>query len=122
LEEISIARATQSQDAGLRHRKAGITYRLFLERNVNAWTPTKRALPAKGLKPSYERKRQRLRIKLRDLSHTAFLAAIEKKDLNLYLGRMRPVYRKYLNTRSSWLRRALSISKRIAKRLPRFNN
>lgn len=117
LDEISITKAIQSQDAGLRHRKKWISYRLFLAGRDGAWTPIKRALPSKKLKPRYERRRQRLRGRLRDLSHTAFLAAKERQDLNLYLIKMDPVYRKYQQTSKSWIGRGLLVLKRVAKRL-----
>nr|WP_157746924.1 Coenzyme F420 hydrogenase/dehydrogenase, beta subunit C-terminal domain [Marinobacter sp. LV10R510-11A] len=32
LDDLSVEKAAQSQDAGLRHRKVSISYRLFLER------------------------------------------------------------------------------------------
>ena len=88
-----------------------------LERNKGAWVPAKRTFPEKALKPRYERKKQRLRVKLRDLSHTAFIAATEKNDLNIYLGIMRPIYRKYQKSNSSWVKRMLSFCKRAVKKV-----
>lgn len=117
LDDLSVEKAAQSQDAGLRHRKVSISYRLFLERNKGVWVPAKRTFPEKALKPRYERKKQRLRVKLRDLSHTAFIAATEKNDLNIYLSIMRPVYRKYQKSNSSWVKRMLSFCKRAVKKV-----
>ncbi|MFA0071448.1 Coenzyme F420 hydrogenase/dehydrogenase, beta subunit C-terminal domain, partial [Vibrio breoganii] len=42
LDGIKIERAIASQDAGIRHRKHALSYRLQLEKEKGNWTPPKR--------------------------------------------------------------------------------
>lgn len=119
LDDITIAQAIQSQDAGLRHRKIAISYRLFREQRQGSWVPTKRVAPSKTLKPRYEQKRQRLRVDLRVLSHNAFIRALKTKDFEAYLRSMRPVYQDYKKHSHSLMTRSLLLFKRIIKKFIR---
>ncbi|GGY69791.1 Coenzyme F420 hydrogenase/dehydrogenase, beta subunit C-terminal domain [Marinobacter zhanjiangensis] len=119
LDDITIAQAIQSQDAGLRHRKVAISYRLFREHRKGSWVPTKRVAPSKTLKPRYEQKRQRLRVDLRILSHNAFVTALKRNDFEAYLNSMLPVYREYKKHSSSLMKRSLLLFKRIVKKFVR---
>ncbi len=115
LDDLGVEKAVQSQDAGLRHRKIAIGYRLHCEKTKDRWVPTKRTSPSSRLHPRREMKRQRLRSQLRDLSHRSFLDAKQNNDLAIYTNAVRPVYEDYLRQSRSWLRRFLSFSKRILK-------
>src|SRR5690606_38853836 len=75
LEELSAAEAGQSQNAGLRHRREGLAYRLWLEKERGAWTPTKRVAPDRNAMSGPSRKVQRLRLRMADESPAAFEAA-----------------------------------------------
>ncbi|MHA6964801.1 Coenzyme F420 hydrogenase/dehydrogenase, beta subunit C-terminal domain [Zobellella denitrificans] len=112
LDELSIKKAIQSQDAGLRHRKVSIGYRLHCEKTDNAWVPTKRANPSRTLSPRYEMKRQQLRTKLRDFSHKSFRDAKIDSDLSIYINTMQSVYKDYSRQGLSFIRRLLSFTKR----------
>ncbi|MFC4258083.1 Coenzyme F420 hydrogenase/dehydrogenase, beta subunit C-terminal domain [Marinobacter lacisalsi] len=120
LDDISVAQAIQSQDAGLRHRRISIAYRLYREQREGRWVPPKRISPSKHLKPRYEQKRQRLRVRLRDLSHHAFIGALKDRDLDTYLKAMRPVYREYKKHSHSWMTRYLWRIKGAVKRCLRL--
>ena len=75
MDDLGVEKAVQSQDAGSRHRKVAIGYRIHREQTVKAWVPAKRTAPAKTLSPRYEMKRQELRTELRALSHESFFNA-----------------------------------------------
>ncbi|WP_139233035.1 Coenzyme F420 hydrogenase/dehydrogenase, beta subunit C-terminal domain [Halomonas korlensis] len=120
LDELGVEKAVQSQDAGLRHRKVAIGYRLHCEKADNSWVPTKRTSPSKSLNPRYEMKRQQLRTELRDLSHRSFLNAKHTNDLSAYIGAVQPVYSHYSRQGHSFLRRLLSFTKRKIKAVVRL--
>lgn len=117
MDDLGVEKAVQSQGAGLRHRKVAIGYRIHREQVANAWVPIKRTGPAKTLSPRYEMKRQRLRTKLRALSHESFLNAKMTGNLSDYLGTMKPVYSLYSRQGRSFFRRVLSFAKRKLKAL-----
>lgn len=117
MDDLGIEKAVQSQDAGLRHRKVAIGYRIYLEQTAKAWVPTKRTGPVKTLSPRYEMKRQRLRTELRALSHQSFLNAKMTGHLPDYLGAMKVVYSRYSCQGRSLVRRGLSFAKRRLKAL-----
>ncbi|MGF1792757.1 Coenzyme F420 hydrogenase/dehydrogenase, beta subunit C-terminal domain [Photobacterium profundum] len=124
LDELPIEQAKASQDAGLRHRKGGLGYRLTVEQENNVWIPTKRVAPNSAICSSYEKKRQDLRIKLRQLSHSSFQRALDANDLNIYLNEMNPVYKEYKSIKGSYWERCYNFFKRvkgfIRRRLSRY--
>ena len=117
LDELSIDKAAQSQDAGLRHRKDSIAYRLHCEQTDNSWVPKKRTPPVKNLSPRYEMKRQRLRSKMRAMSHDLFLDAKAAGNISLYIDGISPVYYRYTVQGRSVVRRIFSFIKKNLKRL-----
>ena len=120
MDDLGVEKAVESQDAGLRHRKVAIGYRIHCEQMTEAWVPVKRTAPTKTLEPAYEMKRQRLRSELRALSHESLLKAKSKGSLADYLGAMKPVHSLYARQGRSFVRRVLSFVKRRLKVLIRF--
>lgn len=120
MDDLGVEKAVQSQDAGLRHRKVSIGYRIYREQIAKAWVPAKRTGPAKTLSPRYEKKRQRLRTELRALSHESFLKAKTRGELSVYLSAMKPVYSRYSRQGRSFVRRVLSFVKRRLKAVVKF--
>ncbi|WP_100641488.1 Coenzyme F420 hydrogenase/dehydrogenase, beta subunit C-terminal domain [Marinobacter salexigens] len=112
MDDLGVAKAVQSQDAGLRHRKIAIGYRIHREQMTKAWVPTKRTGPINTLSPRYEMKRQRLRTKLRLLSHESFLKAKRKSELLTYINTVQPVYARYSRQGRSFFHRLISFLKR----------
>nr|WP_290701604.1 Coenzyme F420 hydrogenase/dehydrogenase, beta subunit C-terminal domain [Halomonas sp. UBA3074] len=117
MDDLGVVKAEKSQDAGLRHRKIAIGYRLYCEKMAESWIPTKRTEPVKRLSPRYEMKRQRLRTKMRILSHQSFLNAKTTGKLPYYLDTLKPVYSWYSSQRRSFLSKVLSFTKRKFKTL-----
>lgn len=112
LDEISIKEVIASQDAGLRHRKDALSYRLSLEWKKKSWVPVKRnSLNSKI--SNNEKKRQDLRIKLRELSHSSFQNALDLNDFKIYTDAITPVYREYKAIKGSYLERAYAFLKRV---------
>lgn len=95
MDDLGVEKAVQSQDAGLRHRKSGISDRLKFETEAGRWIPSKRIATTDHAKPQLEKEKQRLRVQMRDLSHESFKQAKERADINIYIKRMAPVYSKY---------------------------
>ncbi|EPY4835453.1 MULTISPECIES: Coenzyme F420 hydrogenase/dehydrogenase, beta subunit C-terminal domain [Klebsiella] len=95
MDDLSVEKAVQSQDAGLRHRKRGIVDRLNFEVEADRWVPSKRLATPDHAKPQLEKEKQMLRVQMRDLSHESFKQAKERSDINVYIKRMTPVYSKY---------------------------
>ncbi len=120
MDDMDVDKAVQSQDAGLRHRKVAIGYRIHCAQTEGSWVPPKRTDPAKTLSPRYEMKRQRLRTELRALSHEAFLKAKTAGELSDYLEVMKPVYSQYSRQGRSFVRRVLSYGKRKVKEVVKF--
>ena len=72
LTKLSLSEAKISQDAGLRHRKKAIAYRLFLEKNKNNWVPIKRIKPSSNKLTIREKLIQLFRIIAREKSTKHF--------------------------------------------------
>nr|WP_281379328.1 Coenzyme F420 hydrogenase/dehydrogenase, beta subunit C-terminal domain [Halomonas campaniensis] len=115
MDDLGVEKAVQSQDAGLRHRKVAIGYRIHCEKASGSWVPNKRSGPATTLQPHYEMKRQRLRAELRELSHISFLRARRESKLSVYVDTVRPVYIHYSRQGRPFFRRLLSYLKRRLK-------
>jgi coenzyme F420 hydrogenase subunit beta len=88
LAPISIDDAAKSQDAGLRHRRLGLSVRLARAARQKRWAPPKR-----GHAGNLSR-RQRLVYILREImadrSHTAFQQALDAGWFGLFVRRMTP--------------------------------
>jgi len=95
LEDLGAEDVIRSQDAGFRHRRDGLAYRLYLRDKAGGWRPRKRV--AAGYRHLTLRYRLifRLREKLRDLSHQAFADAVDKNSLPDFVKTMRPVVSLY---------------------------
>lgn len=99
IEPLDARDALLSQDAGLRHRREGLRYRLDVEIQKGNWVPRKRVTPSAQGVPRFERHRQLMRTKLRDLSHTAFADARREGRLSTYLDALVPLYNDYKRIR-----------------------
>lgn len=110
---LPVDKAVQSQDAGLRHRRIGIIDRLAFETEAGRWVPSKRMDIANYVKSQIENEKQRLRVKMRNLSHQSFKLAKERSDINIYKKSMVPVYTKYK-------RLGVSFKSRLKSKLKRF--
>ncbi len=113
MDELPVEKAVQSQDAGLRHRRIGIIDRLAFEAEAGRWVPAKRTAMTNRANPELENEKQRLRVKMRELSHESFKLAKERSDINVYIKSMTPVYKKYK-------RIGMSLKSRVKSKLKRM--
>jgi hypothetical protein len=77
---------------GLRHRRAGLAYRLFLKDAAGAWRPPKRVDARVNHLTASERERFDVRAALMHSSESAFAEAVQRRDLAERLS-MTPVRR-----------------------------
>jgi coenzyme F420 hydrogenase subunit beta len=72
IEPLGADAAAQSQDAGLRHRREGLAYRLYLADQKGEWRPHKRVAAEANHLTERERSIHRCRMKIAELSIQAF--------------------------------------------------
>lgn len=122
LTEITSDRAAQSQDAGLRHRRDGLAYRLFLKKRQGMWAPRKRVAPSwRHLSPRV-RRIMRLRLLLSRQSTPAFREAKRRNDWSFFEQTMSELNRRYEEAyrrfylddeMAKWWRRAKGLVKKL---------
>ncbi len=114
---LSVEETLISQDAGLRHRRKGLSYRLHLEARAGRWTPPKRVSAASRQIPRHERRRQRMRIKMREISHSSFLEAKNAGDLSLYLDTFGRAYSEYKKIRPGLITKFIMKLRKLKQKL-----
>jgi len=118
-EKLSPSDILKSQDAGLRHRRAGLAYRLFLRDKAGTWRPRKRVEPGWKHLPLADRIIFRLRESLRDRSHIAFLRAVEQGDYDKFIKAMRPLANQYeivqLTRKGRWWKAIKKQSRKVVR-------
>lgn len=112
IQDLPIDQAILSQTGGLRHRRDAISYRLKAELSNGSWVPRKRFKPSSFLFPGFEKRRQDLRARLRELSHTAFDSARARGDLAAYVEQMRPLYSEYRTIHGGFFGRLKALLRR----------
>src|SRR5690606_31927677 len=112
LEAISSEEVERSQDAGLRHRREGLQYRLERAKRLGLRTPSKRQSVQKNLGELEQHRAQTYECRelLRESSHTAFSIARAQNDFSVFENIMQPLvanYQQHLNSQRqiSWIGR-----------------
>jgi coenzyme F420 hydrogenase subunit beta len=118
LVEISADEVAKSQDAGLRHRREGLSYRLYLKDKQNRWRPTKRVRSEKKHLTWRERKIHRLRMVLSAASFEYFKAAKVDENFAYFVEHMSPINKRYAQAYAGVLKS--NIIYKVAKRITRF--
>ncbi|HYX13853.1 MAG TPA: Coenzyme F420 hydrogenase/dehydrogenase, beta subunit C-terminal domain [Nostoc sp.] len=95
LDHISADEVAKSQDAGLRHRRDGLAYRLHLKDKVGSWRPLKRIKVQFNHINLRQKKIYELRILMASQSHTAFDKALEVGNFDYFKSSMDTVIEKY---------------------------
>ncbi|MCP5489104.1 MAG: Coenzyme F420 hydrogenase/dehydrogenase, beta subunit C-terminal domain [Verrucomicrobia bacterium] len=94
MDEVTADDVMRSQASGIRHRREGLAYRLYLKQKAGLWVPPKRVRPSRDL--SRERRSiYRLRIRLSAESHRAFRQARRAGDYDLFRRQMTPIIERY---------------------------
>jgi len=84
-----------SQDAGKRHKRDDLKYRLYLKRKKNQWYPIKRVEADQAGIPSNRKGIIRMRESISVASHKYFYKALKKNDFSYFVRRMKPILRSY---------------------------
>ena len=116
---VPIETAIRSQDAGIRHRREGLAYRLALAKQRETWVPTKRIEADANSVSASRSKIYRIREELRDESRQAFKVAKEKKNWSLFVEPMSKLTGCYRNAYAPLWRRLLSRVKRMLLQIKR---
>jgi coenzyme F420-reducing hydrogenase beta subunit len=91
LQPLSADMAAKSQESGLRHRREGLSYRLWLKARRGAWHPPKRVpSSAVGIPIGY-RIIYRTRLWMSQFSTVAFRWAVRRDSWSLFETAMRPL-------------------------------
>jgi len=114
LDAISAERVYQSQAGGFRHRREGLSYRLFLKDKEQQWRPVKRVEPSDSL----SKRRRRIyegRIPLLKKANEAFDNALVSNEFSTFEEEIQPALDAYdrLYKRPFVIRAVLSILRRV---------
>lgn len=94
IDEITKESVIKSQSGGIRHRREGLSYRLYLKEIENEWAPAKRVKPEK-IESANRRRTYEIREKLSYLSHQYFLEAKRNNELDIYLEKINKIIDNY---------------------------
>jgi coenzyme F420-reducing hydrogenase beta subunit len=108
LDRLDATAVAACQRGGLRHRRDGLAYRLFLKDCQQQWRPKRRVEPSSTGLTRRVQDIQKKRILIASLSHVALQAAIEQGDFRIFRTLMDPHLRAYqaLCTTPLWRRLA----------------
>lgn len=125
VEAISAGDVVMSQDAGLRHRREGLAYRLYLKDIRGEWRPNKRVTASHAHLDDRTKRKLELRMVLSARSHEAFEEALTAGELGVFKALMDPHIAAYeaLYKRGVWHRvagRVLNGLGRVRARVRRF--
>jgi len=94
MQPIGIDSVIASQAGGFRHRREGLSFRLYLCDKKGIWRPSKR-VPASNRLPKRRQNIYILREQLREASHRLFFKAIHTGDYSLVLKGLSPLVDRY---------------------------
>jgi coenzyme F420-reducing hydrogenase beta subunit len=114
MQPISSELCVQSQAAGLRHRRGGLSYRLEQVDRAGGWRPAKRVRASGEDLTRQERKKYALRREMADLSHDAFQSAVAGEDFRIFTKAMGPMIARYRKSLlPTFEERALRMMRRV---------
>jgi coenzyme F420 hydrogenase subunit beta len=114
LEGISAEKVVASQAGGIRHRRDGLAFRLYLADRSGSWRPTKRVQPSCSHLGSKQWDIFKLRYEIGQMSHSAFTIAKKISNLDIFLAMVMPLTVRYdRHYRRPLLLRVLGKIKRI---------
>lgn len=116
LEPVTADVIAESQRSGLRYRREGVAVRLADARDRGEWTPPKRVQPGRAGVGHGRVAVYRQRENLARATHTAFLAALDAGNLQLFTRRIRRLVRatNAAKTPPAWRRQLDSLFDLIA--------
>ncbi|QFK72920.1 coenzyme F420 hydrogenase [Pradoshia sp. D12] len=119
LDEISTEKIYQSQASGIRHRREGLAYRLYLKDKKGEWRPNKRTNPSKNISSKRKQVYEKRELLYKE-SFIAYKTALKNQDFKAFVNYMNPIISEYDKIVSpSKVRMGLSKVKREMLRLIR---
>ena len=115
LHDSDSAEVYQSQAGGFRHRRQGLTYRLYVHKQRGEWTPTKRVKPSLDGISDQRQKTYAMRTVLKNESFAAFREAVKANDFNEFKKHMKPIERSYRRVSMSLKKRFILACKKTIK-------
>jgi len=106
--QISLNDIIKSQHAGIRHKREGLKYRIFLKQKNKLWYPPKR-VPANHKFNRRFKQIQKCRMELSQRSHIVFKKAIDINDFSFFYELMSNIIKKYDNLYRPQLFQKISI-------------
>lgn len=97
MESISPDRVVKSQEAGFRHRREGLAYRLSLKDRAGIWRPKKRIKAQHNHLNKTRRRIYQLRVEMTYKSHEAFENAVKAGSFSVFQNEMGALLWKYTN-------------------------
>ncbi|TCN24167.1 Coenzyme F420 hydrogenase/dehydrogenase, beta subunit C-terminal domain [Mesobacillus foraminis] len=94
LEEITTQEVYQSQASGFKHRREGLSYRLYLKDVNGESRPNKRVQPSNDISEKRKRVYEK-RIQLYKQSFDAYKEAVKVNDFNVFVTYMNPIIKNY---------------------------
>ena len=117
LEAISADVVAQSQGSGLRHRREGTSYRLYLKDQAGEWRPTKRVKPSNRI-PHWRKAVYKERLELVRQSFIGFhLAEHSPQGMQAFNEHMAPYLKRYKRADNPWYRRVGKKAKQLVRRV-----
>lgn len=117
LEEVPPEVIAQSQRSGLRHRREGLAYRLYLKDKKKEWRPTKRVQASDRI-PYLRKKVYEYRMELSEQSFVAFREALKTTEgMKRFVQIMEPIVRKYRRVDNPLHRRLLRKMKTVSRKI-----
>lgn len=95
LDDLTADHVAASQAGGLRHRRDGLAYRLWLSDRVGKWRPIKRVIAARRHLTPAMRRIHEARYVLGQFSHEAWRAARDSGDFSTFRRRIGPKIEAY---------------------------
>jgi len=89
LAPLEVEQVIGSQAGALRHRRAGLAYRLDLARARGQWRPPRRVAPNRRSLPPFNRLIQRLRVRISAASHLGFARQQAQPGLEIFKRHVR---------------------------------
>lgn len=124
----TVEQIVESQAGGLRDRREGLAYRLFLKKKKQLWAPLKRVTPrSSGIK----RLRQKIyqsRSELGSVSHIAWSQAVKNRDIGVFNEQMAHLIENHemlaekAQKHNRWIRRTRTMCGRVLRFLGLRNN
>lgn len=120
LEAVPAQIVVKSQSSGVRHRREGLKYRLYLKDQAHEWRPTKRVQASDDI-PSRRKRVYEGRIRLMDESFVAYHKALDSgQGMGAFVEHMQPILKEYKKADQPPLwRRVLRKIKREVKKIIR---